>query len=222
MSADGAIWAFIEDHGAIQRATTLLENIPSGIQNAMYDAMKKTASVVRRETGRAISERYDIAVSDLRLEKDRIVNVQCFTTKQGIRAAITYRGVKIPLYRFGGTYPKYPTQNIAAGKLPVKTQNGWTRQYPGVAARAHQLRGTAPKQFADAFTARMKSGHIGIFRRTGGVTSEGNDQIQELMGSSVPQMVASKDVSQRLKAQATQTFETELDAAVYRILAGGR
>lgn len=98
----------------------------------------------------------------------------------------------------------------------------WTMQYQGVPAKGHQFRDTGPTQFADAFVARMKSGHTGIFERTGGMTGDGSDAIREIMGSSVAQMVGKPEVAQKLTEEAYQTFETELDKAVYRILTGWR
>ena len=101
-------------------------------------------------------------------------------------------------------------------------KGAWTMQYQGMAARGHQFQDTGPTQFMDAFVAQMKSGHIGIFERTGGSTSEGSDAIREIMGSSVAQMVGNQQVAQGLTERAYETFETELDKAVYRILTGWR
>ena len=101
-------------------------------------------------------------------------------------------------------------------------KGAWTMQYQGMAARGHQFQDTGPTPFMDAFVAQMKSGHIGIFERTGGSTSEGSDAIREIMGSSVAQMVGNQQVAQRLTEGAYKTFETELDKAVYRILTGWR
>ena len=95
-------------------------------------------------------------------------------------------------------------------------------QYQGVPASGHQFKDTGPTQFTDAFVARMKSGHIGIFERTGGMTSEGSDAIQEIMGNSVAQMIGKEEVTEKISEEAGNTFEKELDSAVYRILAGWR
>ena len=145
-----------------------------------------------------------------------------YSYQNGVQATVTFSGRKIPLYRFGGAYPKAPTQDIAAGRKPVMVKGAWTMQYQGVAARGHQFQDTGPTQFMDAFVAQMKYGHIGIFERTGGSTSEGSDAIREIMGSSVAQMVGNQQVAQGLTERAYETFETELDKAVYRILTGWR
>lgn len=204
---------------AIERAKTLLAGIPGGVDKAAKAAMSRTVDRLRRDSNQAIREKYDISDEGIRAEKN--VRVR-YSFQNGVQATVTFSGRKIPLYRFGGAYPKVPTQDIAAGKKPVMVKGAWTMQYQGMAARGHQFKGTGPTQFMDAFVAQMKSGHIGIFERTGGSTSEGSDAIREIMGSSVAQMVGNQQVAQRLTEGAYETFETELDKAVYRILTGWR
>lgn len=204
---------------AVERAKALLSSIPGGVEKAMKAAMSRAVQKVRSGSNQAIREKYDISDANIRSEKNVRVS---YSYQNGVRAVVTFSGRKLPLYRFGGASPAIPTQDIAAGKLPVMVKGVWTRQYPGVAARGHQFKDTKATQFSDAFVARMKSGHIGIFERTGGSTSEGSDAIQELMGSSVAQMLGRQEVAQKLTEEAYQTFERELDGAVYRILAGWR
>ena len=204
---------------AIERAKALLSTIPDGVDKAMKAAMSRTVQKLRSESNKAIQEKYDITDAGIRTEKN--VRVR-YSYQNGVQATVTFSGRKIPLYRFGGAYPKVPTQDIAAGRKPVMVKGAWTMQYQGVAARGHQFKGTSPTQFMDAFVAQMKSGHIGIFERTGGSTSEGSDAIREIMGSSVAQMVGNQQVAQKLTEGAYETFESELDKAVYRILTGWR
>ena len=204
---------------AIERAKALLAGIQGGVDKAMKASMSRTVDRLRRESNQAIREKYDITDAGIRSEKN--VRVR-YSYQNGVQATVTFSGRKIPLYRFGGAYPKVPTQDIAAGKKPVMVKGAWTMQYQGMAARGHQFQDTSPTQFMDAFVAQMKSGHIGIFERTGGSTSEGSDAIREIMGSSVAQMVGNQQVAQRLTERAYETFETELDKAVYRILTGWR
>ena len=204
---------------AIERAKALLAGIHGGVDKAMKAAMSRTVQKVRSGANRAIQEKYDISDDGIRTEKN--VRVR-YSYQNGVQATVTFSGRKIPLYRFGRSSPKVPTQDIAAGRKPVMVKGAWTMQYQGVPDIGHQFRDTAPTLFMDAFVARMKSGHIGIFERTGGMTSEGSDAIREIMGSSVAQMVGRQEVAQKLTEEAYQTFDTELDKAVYRILTGWR
>ena len=66
----------------------------------------------------------------------------------------------------------------------------------------------------------MGSGHTGIFERTGGMTSGGKDELEELYGPSVPQMLGSREVSERLSEEAVESFEKSLDQYVYALLNG--
>lgn len=204
---------------AIERAKILLANIPGGVDKAVKAAMSKTVQKLRSGANDAIQTKYDISDAGIRTEKN--VRVR-YSYQNGVQATVTFSGRKIPLYRFGGSSPKVPTQDIAAGRKPVMVRGVWTMQYQGIPARGHQFRDTGPTQFTDAFVARMKSGHIGIFERTGASTSEGSDEIREIMGSSVAQMVGKQEVAQKLTEESYRTFETELDGAVYRILTGWR
>lgn len=204
---------------AIERAKALLAGIQGGVDKAMKASMSRTVDRLRRESNQAIREKYDITDAGIRAEKN--VRVR-YSYQNGVQATVTFSGRKIPLYRFGGASPAVPAQDIAAGRKPVMVKGAWTMQYQGVAARGHQFQDTGPTQFMDAFVAQMKSGHIGIFERTGGSTSEGSDAIREIMGSSVAQMVGNQQVAQGLTERAYETFETELDKAVYRILTGWR
>ena len=153
---------------AIERAKALLAGIQGGVDKAMKASMSRTVDRLRRESNQAIREKYDITDAGIRAEKN--VRVR-YSYQNGVQATVTFSGRKIPLYRLGGAYPKVPTQDIAAGRKPVMVKGAWTMQYQGVAARGHQFQDTSPTQFMDAFVAQMKSGHIGIFERTGGMST---------------------------------------------------
>ena len=200
----------------LDRATRMLAGIDGGVDKAVKGAMAKAVSSLRTNSTKAIQERYAISVTNLRTEEN--VKVR-YTYQNGVQAFVTFAGHKIPLHRYDGATPAQPAPDtsewitaIVAGK--------WRRVHPGLTASGHQLKSTSPKQFQDAFTARMKSGHVGIFERTGGSTAEGGDAIKELMGSSVPQMLGSPGVTERLVQESMGKFEERLDHEVLRILNG--
>ena len=96
----------------------------------------------------------------------------------------------------------------------------WRLMYPSVPAAGHVLKDTSPYNFERAFVAQMDTGHTGIFERTGGMTSNGKDEIEELFGPSVPQMLGSEEVEKRLTEDAMKSFEKDLDHDVLAILSG--
>ena len=212
----GAVGLYIsEDFGgnSVERARKLLVGIPNGVTKAVRSALPRAASALKTESTKAIRERYDISAANIRAGENITVKIH------DTEAQVKFSGKKIPLYRYNGTTPKFPTtdnsktiRTIVAGQLrPV---------HPSVAASAHQLKGTSVKRFENAFVAKMKSGHIGIFERTGGITSSGSNEIKELQGSSVAQMLGSKEVQDELVNKASQKFEERMEHEIMRIMNG--
>ena len=66
----------------------------------------------------------------------------------------------------------------------------------------------------------MKSGHTGIFERSGGVSSSGADAIKEIMGLSVPQMLGHKEVAEKLSEDTSKKFEERLEHEISRLISG--
>jgi hypothetical protein len=72
---------------------------------------------------------------------------------------------------------------------------------------------------AHAFLAKMKSGHIGVMRRTAGNSSL---PIEKLSGPSTPQMLESPSVRKFVEAKAQERLSKELDREVNAFLMGYR
>ena len=208
------------DRAPLSRAEKLLAGIEGGVEKAVKSAMHRAVSRLRTESGKVIREKYDISQSALRTEQN--INVRySYKSGSGITASVNFHGYKIPLYRYGGASPKKPTQDT--GRLvSAMIQGHWARVHPGVAAYGHQLKGTSPTRFENAFVAEMSSGHRGIFERTGGVSASGNDAIREIFGSSIPQMLGSEDVQNKLAEKTRENFEDSMDHEITRILNGWR
>lgn len=201
---------------AFRRAAEQLAEIPGGIDQALKSATKRAASYLRTQSTKEIRQRYDITRRNIRAEQNVKISYRYFN---GIEARITFRGNKIPLFRYGGAAPKEPTVN--AEKTVIAIVNGQLRAvHPGVAASGHQLTSTSPTKFSNAFVARMQSGHVGIFERTGGKTPTGDAAIREIMGSSVPQMLGNEEVQESLSEKAMGKMEERLEHEVNRILNG--
>lgn len=202
----------------IDRAARLLAGIDGGINKALDSAMARSTAHLRSASTKAIREKYAISATNIRAEQN--VRVR-YTRQNGVQAEVTFRGHKIPLYRYDGASPKQPTVNT--GELVQAMIMGeWYTVHPSVAASGRQFKSSSPAQFEDAFVARMKSGHTGIFERTGGKTSDGSDEIRELMGSSVPQMLGSKEVEESLAKSTMDKFEERLDHEVMALMNGWR
>ena len=193
-----------------------LAEFPGGVEVAMKRAMTRATAHLRTNSTREIRKKYDISRKNIRAEQNIKTSYRYFN---GIEAKISFRGNKIPLFRYGGASPSQPTVN--PDKTVMAIVNGNLRPvHPGVAAAGHQLVSTSPTTFSRAFVAQMKSGHIGIFERTGRKTPTGDAEIRELMGSSVPQMVGGEEVAESLTNQAMEKFEERLTHEVDAIVNG--
>lgn len=206
------------DQGALDRATKMLAGIDGGLRKAVKSAASRSTQHLRTQSTKAIRERYAISQSNIRSNENIRVK---YDYANGVQATVTFGGHKIPLARYSGTTPAAPSYD-SSRLLPIRGSQGWAMMHPGVPAKAHQLKGTAPTTFQSGFVAKFSSGHIGIFERTGGATSTGSDEIRELMGSSVPQMLGSEEVQEDLAKDTMDKFEERLDHEVLAILNGWR
>lgn len=215
MSTTGGITVQTFGGEALDHAAKVLAGISGGVEKAVKSALPRAASSLRGESVRAIKTKYDISAANIRSKQNISIRYSYGNVSM---AYIRFSGNKIPLYRYNGTSPKTPTFK---DKTVFVDLNGTVKPvHPGVAASAHQLKGTSPTKFDNAFVAEMESGHIGIFERTGGVTSSGGNQIRELMGSSVPQMLGSESVTAKLAESASKKFEERMEHEILRILNG--
>ncbi len=212
---------------SIDRAQRLLAGVEGGMEKALRRAVKKAAERLRKSNVTAVRKRYAIPAKNIRDEENVHVS---YSYSDGVQATVTFAGQRIPLFRFDGASPTQPTPDTSR-RVPVKIGDGgkpWHLMYPGVAAYGHVLKSTSPKYLAvdgkTAFVAIVKAGkgarHTGIYVRTGGLTSHDKDEIEELFGPSVPQMLGNEDVEKVLAEEAMQSFDKDMDSAIMAILSG--
>lgn len=220
MSATGALPVNVTAAGAeaLDRAERLLAGVEGGARRAVDSALRKAAARLRRSSARAVRERYALSTTAIRDNENVTVSYSYYG---GAQVSVRFGGRRIPLYRFDGVTPTEPTPD-SGRRVPVwMGEDGWKTLSPGVQAAGHVLKSTTPKKLNEAFTARMKSGHVGVFERTGGRTSNDRDELRELYGPAVPQMLGSEEVREKLASEAMTGIEKDVDDAVVRILSGG-
>ena len=200
----------------LDRATKLLAGIENGTDRALKSAMTRAVSYLRANTAKAIQQRYAISAGNIRSEENVKVT---YTYQQGVQASILFNGNKIPLFRYAGASPGGPAFDQSVLEK-VMIGGAWKTVHPGITAAGHQLKSTSPERIPDTCVAGMGSGHTGIFERTGGATASDGDAIREIMGSSVPQMLGSEEVSEKLGQETMEKFEERLDHEIIRILNG--
>lgn len=204
------------DHEQLHKAMALLDGVPHGIGNALKGASQQATRFLRQNSAKAIQEKYAISTANIRANENVIVR---YTYHDGVQAFVAFSGNKIPLYRYNGTSPASPTP-LKDHWIKVTDDSGSHWYHPGAPAYAHQYRDTAPALFENAFVARMKSGHVGIFERSGGKSRGGGDAITEIMGSSVSTMLGNEQVSDKLGEQTSEKFREAFDNEIVRLLNG--
>ncbi len=195
------------DGAVIDRAVKLLAGVEGGAYKAVRSAMTRATSRLQKLNADAVRERYALRPTEIRANEN--VRVR-YSYQNGLQATVRFGGRRIPLYRFDGAAPAQPEYRTAA--------------------RGHVLRETSPANLHPAFVAQMRSGHVGIFARTGAKTEDGKpkksrygkDEIWELYGPSVPQMLGNEGVEEKLAEEAMGPFEKDLDHEILAILSGYR
>lgn len=197
-----------------EETTNRLHAILAGIENAeqkvLKPALARGLSAGKTAFSKQIRGTYHVSPSILSsYSKVGYKNVSA--SGNGIIGSIEYSGGVIPLYKFN-VAPKKPT----FGKKAVK---------------ASVMRSGGQVVFDNAFTAQMKSGHIGIFERKGswrrntrptktGGNTENNEKIKELFGPSVPRMAENAVVIQTVEDRVNEVINQRIDHEIERLLNG--
>lgn len=205
---------------SLEHAEKMLAGLSGELDKAVRSAMSRSLSHLRTSSAREIRKIYAISKAALRAEEN-IKTKYTYHPGAGISGYVLFSGHKIPLYRYDGASPVQPTQDTSK-TINALIQGHWRKTHPGVAAAGHQKVHTSPTRFENAFVARMKSGHAGIFERTGGATSAGSDSIKEIMGSSVPQMIGNENVQETLVDETMKKFDERLEHEINAIINGWR
>lgn len=175
----------------IERVETLLAGVPKGAERAFSAAINRGLSHTKTQAFKRVKEVY--AVKQSALDEATKTRIEKASTGN-LAGYVSFSGVKIPLYKFSVT-PK----EVGTGRK----------------VRAGVMKGGGAI-FQDAFIARMKSGHTGIFER---VTSK-RFPIEEKMGLSAAQMVQREEIIDQLSQEAQEKVDERLKHEINRILNG--
>ena len=198
---------------AFERVKLILHGVPGGAEKALKGIVSRATSTVRRTTLEGITSVYDIKQKDIRDRQNTTINMRTKKVDGGIVGEITFSGGKIPLYRFGVT-PKQPKAQGA--KIPVRFGDRWILVAPGAPVKARQRKDKGQTKFDNVFIAKMKSGHIGMFERSG----FNRLPVKEIMGASTAQMAADSVVLEKVEAAAAETIVKRTEHEISRILHG--
>lgn len=156
--------------------------------------ISRVASNVRKNLSKETIKKYSVKSSDVKAtvsyKKPSVSNLDSY---------VKTSGKTIPLYKFK-IKPKNYTSTL--GKKISKR--------PTVKAKV--MKSSSFKTIGTAFIAKMKNGHIGVFKR------DEEDKIKELHTLSIPQMVANKEVMDFIYKDAAVTYNKRITHEINRIL----
>lgn len=175
----------------IERVETLLSGVPKGAERAFSNSINRGLSRVKTTAMKRVKEVYAVQSSALTAATTTRINK---ASTGNLAGYVSFSGFKSPLYKFSVT-PKKP----GTGKQ--------------VTASVMKNGGTT---FEDAFVAEMKSGHMGVFERSG----RKRLPVEEIMGLSAAQMVGNAAVIEELEKEAQKVVDERLSHEIDRILNG--
>lgn len=200
----------------------------AGIENGFSAVMKTSVYQARTRLGnraaKIINETYDITKENLRMESAVKMKAN-FTPGVGAWAYIGFAGPNIPLVRFNGAHPLQPTIDNSRRKVRIIRFGEERLAFPSVPSEGHALKSTSPTQFRHVFTARMKSGHVGLFERENSEDSNPKKRaqslpIKQLTSASIAHMVSISGRDEILKKEAVDYFHKRIDANAESLLKG--
>ena len=182
------------DEKGLAEAQKLLADMPKAIPKAAARAINEAATAAKEEAWNQVKKTYTIKKMRVSKAWDKISRA----TASNLSAKLVSRGSVMPLSYFT-TKPKKPPKRRPRNPVYV------------------QVRHDGGGSIKNAFVARMKSGHTGVFHRTRGNQSL---PIQQNYGPSVPQMLGSKTVSAFIEERASEVLNRRFAHQVNAILNG--
>ncbi len=173
----------------MEKAEEMLQHLPGEAPKAMASALNRAAQSARTEASRKVREKYYVK------HKDVTSTIKIYRANPSdLSAVVTSRGNLMTLSKFRVT-PKRPQPRRKA-PIKVRVQRGEGGPIKG------------------AFVARMKSGHVGVFKRVG----KARLPIEQLYGPSIPQMLDSKTVREWVEQKAAEVLDQRLEHEIMRRL----
>jgi len=192
----------IEKIEGIEELTKKLQNLPRVTEKATVSALNKIGSQANTQAKRAVTAEYRIRAKDL----NPFIKLYRASLKAGGRfyARIQATGRPFPLMRFDAR-----TSGAVKKKGSVPSQKGIpVKARKPVFVRIKKNQGK--KKVGHAFYAKMKSGHVGIFKRRGKESLPINERFT-LGPMKMFQKVGIKAIQEVIRTKGRAIFQHELD-----------
>lgn len=175
----------------IELARQMLGHIPGALPKAVVGAINRSAEGARTDAVRQVRDEYVITAARVRetigIRKADPTNLVAIVTSRGRPRALSYFKL-----RPGKVTKRRPAEGVY---VQTKRSGGGT--------------------IAKSFVAKMASGHVGVFNRTGAARFP----IVQRYGPSVAQMLGNKSVSRYIEEGANRRLDARLNHEINRLLA---
>lgn len=198
------------DPREIEAALERLRGIPHALQRAIYPAVGEVMQGVRNHLAGYLSS--DVPLSSKSARKAIKLN-QPRMAGGSVIGEVVVRSTMLPLIEYG-----VQPQEVTA--RPGVNPRNWP-DFTFSLRRGDIRAGRSRIQGAGLpFIARMNTGHLGVYYRTGGRTRKGNVQIKQSYGPTVQYHVATPEIEGMFSEQASARFPEILARYVDQTLAG--
>lgn len=183
---------------AVDKAAQAIETLGNEGKKAVAKALNRANAGVKTDASRVVRNRYNIKAGTIKktFETGRRASVKSLT------ASTRSTGSRSPLIAFSAS-PARPGGRKPPGGVSVKVRN-------------------SRKKIAGSFVAKMKNGHVGVFKRSGdyGRNDDGGlERIEELHTLAVPQAIEWEEKAKgKISDLAAERFDKRLDHEVGRAL----
>jgi hypothetical protein len=191
----------ITDDNSIKLTQQALKDMPGKIKQVVRRANIDTIRAVRGEIPKAVNQRYAMSRSGVRAH----MHLSTRSEDGGFRMGLIVTGKRIPMMDFD-VKPQTPPPQAGvpvARRTPVSITTLRSRRQIGRPNR---------------FITRMKSGHVGVFRRSSRVKRSVSLPIAELFDPSIAEMVRSKEIRQQIEQRARETLQRSIQRNIQAVL----
>jgi len=185
----------IADTKDLEDLLRTLKVLPKGLEKATSRAINKTLTSTRAYMVKAVRQDYAVKAKDVRSEL--VIRRATWANQEGSIKGSGSPG--IPLIGFARMRRVPSTKRLKSGGYAPKV---------GIPVLVRKDRGKGPAR--GVFLARMKSGHIGAFKRTGGLSKSGGQAIREAYGPSPVKMLSSDRYDEQIDDFADEALQKNL------------
>ncbi len=184
------------DTRELQSLIKTIKVLPKGLQKATTRAINKSLTTTRAFMVRLVRQDYAVKAKDVR----SVLTLRKASWNKLVGHVWGTGSPGVPLFAFVRGSKKTPSTR--------RLKSGAYRPAVGVSVVIRKLRGRTPAK--GVFLAKMKSGHVGAFKRSGSVTRTGKQKIQEAFGPSPIRILSSDKYMDEVSDFADETFEKNL------------